>query len=148
MNRRQFLGVGTAFSVDAIAGCTGEHAHVGVGKVPTASLRMRPITDIEIAKEVTYGEGLAEKERQHELIRAAITDGSTTTKGTEPPFPEHKPFVLDNAVYELSYEIVDSRPATSFRTTLNPVEDSVDDSKAIRYRNLPSVDVETVRKRG
>lgn len=66
---------------------------------------MRPITDVEIAKEVTYGEGVAEKERRHELVTAAINDGSTT-KGTEPPFPENKPFVFENAVYRLSYEIM------------------------------------------
>lgn len=148
MKRRRFLAAGTALSIATLAGCTGEQAHAGVGKAPTASLKMRPISDIEIAKEVTYGEDLNEKERQHELVTAAINDESTTTKGTEPPFPEHKPFVFDNAVYELSYEIVESQPATSFQITLNPVEGSIDDAEAIQYRNLPPVDQDTFQERG
>lgn len=148
LKRRQFLAAGTALTVATIAGCTGKQAHAGVAKEPTASLKMQPITDTEIAKKVTYGEGLEEKERQHELVTVAIKDGSTTVKGTEPPFPENKPFVFDNAVYDLSYEIVESRLATSFQITLNPVEGPVDDSEAIQYENLPSVDKETFRKRG
>lgn len=145
MYRRQFLGLGFALATAAIAGCTGMQSSAGVGTVPTASLRMQPVTHIEIAEEVTYDSSV---EDHHPLDTDVITEGSMTVEATEPPFPENRPFVFDDSVYELSYEVTGSQPATSFRIILDPVEGAVEDSQTIQYQNLPSVDQEVFRNRG
>ena len=145
MNRRQFLGSGAALTTAAIAGCTGAQSIAGVGRVPTASLRMYPITDTEIAKEVTYDSSVGDP---HTMDTDVITEGSTTAKDTEPPFPENRPFVFDGSVYELSYEVTNSQPATSFHIILDPVEGPVESSQIIQYQDLPAVDKEVFRGRG
>lgn len=74
--------------------------------------------------------------------------GSTTTKDTEPPFPENRPFVFDGSVYELSYDVIDSQPATSFHIILDLIEGTVKSSEVVQYQDLPAVDKEVFRSRG
>lgn len=145
MNRRQFLGSGAALTTAAIAGCTGAQSSAGVGTVPTASLRMRPIADVEIAEEVTYDSSVGDS---HTVDTDVITEGSTTAKATEPPFPENRPFVFNGSIYELSYEVTDSRPATSFHIILDLIDDTVESSEVVQYQDLPAVDKEVFRGRG
>ena len=106
---------------------------------------MYPITDTEIAEEVTHDSSVGDP---HTVDTEVITEGSTTAKGTQPPFPANRPFVFDGSVYELSYEITNSQPAISFPIILDLIEGTVKDSEVVQYQDLPAVDKEVFQRRG
>lgn len=142
MNRREFLAAGASAAIAIGGGCTG------CAQSPSASLRMEPVADAGIAKEVTYRIEADEDNERYRIAAAAVENGSTTVEGTEPPLPEDRPFVHDGAVYELSLDVVSSVPATSFSFTLDPVEGSVPDGETVRYGDLPAVDREKFARNG
>lgn len=142
MDRREFLATGAALAIGVTGGCTG------CARSPSASLEMEPVTDAEIARRVTHrleADGDSERSR---LVSSAVENGSATREGTEPRLPENGTFVHDGSIYRLSREVVESRPATSFSFTLNPVEGSVDGSETVDYADLPAVDRRKFAERG
>lgn len=141
MDRREFLAAGATLAIATAGGCTG------CAQMPTASLRMDSITDAKITEKVTYGRESANSE-ERQLVADAIENQTASAEGTEPPFPADKPFVHDGSVLRLSYEVVESKPATVFHFTLDPAEGSVQDDETIRYEDLPAVDKEKFARNG
>lgn len=139
MDRREFLAAGATLAIATAGGCTG------CAKAPATSLRMVPLSDYETAEEVTQR---VDGDDERRLVREAVENGSATAEGTDPPFPEDRAFVYENAVYRLSREVVDSTSATRFHFTLNPAEESVPESETVRFADLPAVDRETFAARG
>jgi len=140
MDRREFLAAGATLAIATAGGCTG------CAREPATSLRLEPISDYEIAREVTYSlEGAADR---RELVADAVENGSATREATEPPVPENRSFVYRDSVYRLSHEVVETTDATTFQFTLNPAEESVPESETVRFEDLPAVDRETFAGRG
>lgn len=133
MDRREFLATGATLAIAAAGGCTG------CAQMPTASLRMDAISDAEIAEKVTH-DLESEDSLRYQLVSDAVENESETVEDTEPPFPANRSFVYDGSVHRLSHEVVESKPATVFRFTLNPADETVTDDESIRYENLPAVD--------
>jgi hypothetical protein len=148
MHRRTLLTSGVALGLTGLTGCLGSSGFLAVGHAPTASLRMEPVSDLTIAKRRTYGRGLDEQSPEYDLVRAAVDDGQTTVEDTEPPFPADRPFVFERSVYELSFDVVDSQPATTFFVILDPAEGDVGDDESIAYGDLPDVDRAVFERRG
>lgn len=151
MHRRTLLASGAALTLSGLtglAGCLGFGAETAVGTLPTASLRMEPVSDLTIAKRRTYGRGVDENSSEYDLVRAAVDDGQTTVEDVEPPFPADRPFVFEESVYELSFDVVDSRPATTFFVILDPAEGDVADDESVAYADLPDVDKAVFERRG
>lgn len=142
MNRREFLATGASLAITVTGGCTG------CARSPSASLEMDAVTDIEIAKRVTHRLERDEDSPEYQIVSEAVENGSTTVKRTEPRTSKNQTYVYDDAVYELTYEVVKSTPATSFQITLNPVEGEVPQSETVRFKDLPSVDRRKFRERG
>ncbi|WP_135854012.1 hypothetical protein [Halorussus salinus] len=140
MDRREFLASGATLAIATAGGCTG------CARAPATSLRLEPISDYEIAREVTYGlEGSSDR---RELVADAVENGSAAREATEPPFPENRSFVYRDSVYRLSREVVETTDATTFHFTLNPADGSVSESETVRFEELPAVDRETFADRG
>lgn len=141
VNRRTFLATGASLAAATVGGCTG------CVQGPAASFSMAPVTDAGIAREVTMHLERDEDADRFRLVTEAVENESTTREGTEPPFPRDRPFVYDGTVYELTYEVTESTPATVFSFTLNPVENPPRD-QTVRFETLPAVDREKFRRRG
>ncbi|SEO82988.1 hypothetical protein SAMN04487948_105366 [Halogranum amylolyticum] len=148
MHRRTLLASGAVLTLSGLAGCLGFGAETAVGTLPTASLRMEPVSDATIATRRTYGRGVDEESPEYDLVRAAVDDGPTRVDDTEPPFPADRPFVFEDGVYELSVDVVDSRPATTFFVVLDPAEGDVADEESVAYADLPEVDRAVFERRG
>lgn len=152
MNRRSFLAAGATLAAGVTGGCTG------CARIPTAKVSMEATTDEEIAVRATRSEDLDPSTDRYEFVRRVIENGPITVEDTEPRYPENRPFVFDGGVYRLSYEIVDSEPATSYRFTLESVDGEVEnggvekggveDGESIRYEELPEVDRRNLAERG
>jgi hypothetical protein len=69
-----------------------------------------------------------------------ILDGGTTVERTRPPVPEDQHVYYDDAVYVLSHEIVEQTPATRYHIRVDVVQDSLVDSEAVEFSDLPAVD--------
>jgi hypothetical protein len=140
MDRREFLASGATLAIAAAGGCTG------CSRSPATSLRLEPVSDYEIAREVTYGlEGSSDR---RELVAEAVENGSATREATDPPVPENRSFVYRDSVYRLSHEVIETTDATTFHFTLNPADGSVSESETVRFEELPAVDRETLAARG
>lgn len=148
MHRRRFLASCGTLLTTAASGCFYGGNMSRVVHLPTAHLEMERVSDTEVARHVTYEEYSDGTGTDTDLLATILEDGSATEQGTEPPLYEGRPFVHDGAVYELSHEVVDTTPATSFSITLNPVEGPVADGETVDYEDLPPVDRETFERRG
>ncbi|MFB6095828.1 MAG: hypothetical protein ABEJ74_00380 [Haloferacaceae archaeon] len=142
MDRREFLATGASLAIAATGGCTG------CARGPSASLRMEPVDDVEIARRVTHRLERDPDAPRYRLVAEAVENGSATVQRTEPVGPERATYVYDGAVYELVRETVDERQATSFQITLNPVDGSVPERETVRFADLPPVDRGKFRERG
>ncbi len=146
MNRRELLVGCGGLAASALAGCSGLVSKSGlasqsslVGHLPTASLRMSTITDENIAKRATLTR-LKLGNSDYELV-ASVVDGDTVTKrGTEPPFQRDRPLVYDDAVYQITYDVTDSKPVTIFWYTLDRADRSGRTADTVAYDDLPKVD--------
>lgn len=142
MDRREFLATGASLAITVTGGCTG------CARGPSASLSMEAVSDSEIARRVTHQLERDEDATQYQLVSEVVENGSATVERTESPIPQYRTYVYDGAVYELTYEVVESTPATSFQVLLDPVEGQVPASETVRFENLPAVDREKFRERG
>lgn len=147
MNRRALLASGITLGLSSFAGCTGFGGTLGVGRGAAAALRMTPISDTEIATRLTYRRGVDEESPDYDLVHAAVHDPTTTVEDTEPPFSEGYPFVFEEAVYELAFDVVDEQPATRFHVTLDPPEGEVAAEDVVAYADLPAVDKAVFERR-
>jgi hypothetical protein len=149
MDRRTFLASGAALAITVTGGCTG------CARSPTASMEMTPVDDVDVAERATSdllgreeGEEPDEPTDPRRVVRAAVENGSTTVRWTDPRVPADEPFVADGTVYELGRAVVDSQPATTFGFTLNPVEGDVAADETVRWEALPAVDREKLAEHG
>lgn len=142
MERRELLAAGAAFAATAVGGCTG------CASAPLASLSMERVSDVEIAERTTYRLDAEPGTPRHDLVSATVENESTIVNDTEPPLRSGEPFVFEGSVHELSYEVVESTPATTFAITLDPVESEPDSVETVRYEELPAVDRAKFRERG
>ena len=154
MNRRAALSMLSSGILILFAGCSGSNTRTDPandgdpGTSPVAELDLKAISDIEIAKRVTYRIDLEHRSSERELAGATIRNGSKTVSAANPPVPKNRPFIYNGSVYELSYEVVDTEPATTFRLTLSVAETTDQDADSIRYRNLPTADKAVLERFG
>jgi hypothetical protein len=138
MKRREFLVTGATLSIAASGGCTG------CAPAPKANLDMVETDDLGIARKVTfYEDGPIE-----DFYANVVETGTAVVNDTEVPYPANRSFVYEDAIYQLSYDITESRPAQVFPFTLNPAEGAVDESAVIRFEDLPNVDRQKLASRG
>lgn len=152
IRRRRFLAaIGTLLPAVS-AGCTSPLlGSTGGAEIPTAQLRMIPVSNAEIARRATYSFETTDSER-YRLFRTIVTNGSaTTTKASFPPLTEDHPFVYEDTVYRLSREVIGRHPVRTFSVTINPIRNrktasevktTLPESKTIQYEELPAVDRE------
>lgn len=140
MKRREFLVTGATLTIAASGGCTG------CVPAPKANLSMTETDDLGIAREVTYP--IEEDGPRSNFVSNAVENGTTVVNDTEARFPENRSFVYQEAIYQLTYDITDSRPARVFHFTLNRAEGEVNESEVIQFDDLPAVDREKFASRG
>lgn len=140
MKRREFLVTGATLTIAASGGCTG------CVPAPKARLSMTETDDLGIAREVTYP--IEEDGPRSNFVSNAVENGSTVVTDTEARFPENRSFVYRDAIYQLTYDITDSRPARVFHFILNPADGEVNESEVIQFDDLPAVDREKLASRG
>lgn len=140
MKRREFLATGATLTIAASGGCTG------CVPAPKANLYMTETDDVGIAREVTYP--LEEDGPRSNFVPNVVENGTMVVNDTEARFPANRSFVYGDAIYELTYDITDSRPARVFPFTLNRAEGEVNELEVIRFDELPEVDREKFASRG
>lgn len=155
MHRRTFLATVPSLAATALAGCTnplgaGQQAHA---RAPRAHVRAKAVDDRAIAEQVTNEylhevQGNDRDERKLAVLRNATGDGTGRIDGTlpvdDPPIPDHKPVLLDGAVYEISWEVVEQVPATRFEIMLRIPQSTPDPSEVVAWGDLPAVDREII----
>ena len=145
--RRRALLTSTATLLSAtLTGCTGlgssNSAAVGVAEVPTARLEMIPLADATLPPKVLYSIGVEDGPNRRVQLFDRILDGGTTIEGTRPPLPEDQHIFYDDAVYQLSHDVIEQTPATRYQIEVDIVQDTVTQSEAIQFSKLPAVDRE------
>lgn len=154
MDRRVLLTLLSNVFALAVAGCTGTRTGAtpensgDPGTSPVADFEMTPVSDTEIARRVTYRIDLEHRTSERELAAAVISNGSQRVTATNRPVPENRPFIYNESVYELSYELLDAESATTFRLTFSAVESPDQDEESIQYRNLPAIDQRMLERFG
>jgi uncharacterized protein YceK len=77
-----------------LAGCSGVNSRVNPtsdgdpGTSPVAELDMKTVSDVEIAKRVTYRIDLEHRSSERDLAVATIWNGSKRVSATNAPAPE------------------------------------------------------------
>ncbi|SFS00122.1 hypothetical protein SAMN05216559_2313 [Halomicrobium zhouii] len=142
MRRRTLLASTAALLPAALSGCqTGPETSGNlVDEVPTASFQMTAVTDAELPEKVLYSLQSYPDEDPDAALLERIRDGGATTEGTRPPLPANRHIATDDAVVELSKEVVGETPATTYSVKVDIVQDSIQDDEAIRFTDLPEVD--------
>lgn len=154
--RRRALLTSVAIAVpSALAGCTdlnplggtGSGNGNGAGEIegPTASLKMEAMNDTELLSEGLIGR-IGDSSNAKLLDR--ILDGGATVEKTRPPLPKDQHLFYDNAVYQLSYEVVERSPATFYSVKVDIAKEPASEAETIRFSELPAVDRETFTKNG
>jgi hypothetical protein len=149
LSRRSLLG-GVATGIVGLAGCigTGKPQETGNENDPggsagnsvalTASLSMTPVTETEIARRFAL-------ESDRPLLKRLATNGSTTVEAVQPPLEASAtvgPYIYEDTLYQISYEITGKRKADRYRVEINSVEGSVAEENTIAFGKLPAVDRE------
>lgn len=137
--RRDLLTTTGAAVAVTLAGCTGEGLSSGDAQLPPATFRMDVVDDAELPPKVLYTVGIEGPARRAELM-AEIVDGGTTVNRTRPPLPEDRHIYYDDTVYQLSYEIIEQTPATSYQIRVDIVQGTVTEAETIAFSDLPAVD--------
>lgn len=150
-SRRCFLQIGVSTLVASVAGCTGlgsSNGALGVAEAPTARLEMIGLADAALPPKVLYSVGVEDGPDRRARLFERILDGGTTVQGTRPPLPEEQHIFYDDAVYQLSHDVVEQTPATRYSVKVDIVEGSVTDAEAIQFAELPEVDREEFDEHG
>lgn len=109
---------------------------------------MEAVTDAEIGERVTGGDGIEETDRRYGVVTEAVTNGTATRNGTEPPLANGTSVAYGGSVYDLRYEVIESQPATRFRIALEPLDPDPDPGGVVEYEALPAVDRRKFEQRG
>lgn len=145
MRRRTVLTSTGTFLSAILTGCTGfgpSNGVLGVAEDATARLEMTALTDAALPPKVLYGVGVEGDSDHRVKLFERILDGGTTTEGTRPPFPKDQHIFYDDAVYQLSYDVVEQTPATNYQIRVDVVQGTVNESEAIQFSELPAIDRE------
>lgn len=151
MRRRALLASTTTLLSATLAGCTGlgsSDGALGVAEAPTARLEMVALADAALPPKVLYSVGVEDGPDRRAQRFERILDGGTTVQGTRPPLPENQHIVYDDAVYQISHDVVEQTPATRYSVKVDIVEGTVTDAEAIRFADLPEVDREAFAEHG
>lgn len=159
MDRRTLLGSVSSGVVISLVGClgssnrdsggTGGETESGdPGTSPVADLELTAVSDVDFSKRVTYDISVEHRTAERELAASVIDNDSKAINATNRPFPENRPFVYNESVYELSYDVTDSATATIFRLTLSEVDNTEENNNTIEYTALPRVDKEALKEYG
>jgi hypothetical protein len=109
---------------------------------------MTALADAAVPPKVLYGVGVEDGPDRRVQLFERILDGGTTVEGTRPPLPEDQHIFYDDAVYQLSHDVVEQTPATSYQVRVDIVQETVTESEAVQFSDLPAVDREKFAARG
>jgi hypothetical protein len=151
MRRRALLAAAASSLPAIVAGCTSPGGFSGsnaAAEAPTARLELATIADAKLPTKVLYTVRPAEGNDATAQLFDRILDGGTKTKATRPPLPKQQHIAYQEGVYELSYEVVEETPATSYSVKVDIVTDSVIEAEAIQFADLPEVDQQEFAEHG
>lgn len=132
--RHHLLPLGALLVLVLLAGCSAP-----------GSLSMDPVTDGEIAERASRslersGPGPdAGDDPEVRMLRDALENGSGTMEASSPPVREGLPFAYDGAYYDLTWEVVDRRTATSVSIEID-YNATDPEGERIAYEDLPAPD--------
>lgn len=143
VSRRAFLGATGATIVGGLAGCTapGGQSMGGVDRT-AATLWMSAVDDAELPTRAIYSVGIDDGPSWRADLMDDILDAGATIERLGPPLPEGDHIYYDETIYQLAYEVTEKTPADKFHLRLDIVQETVTESKAIRFADLPTVDKE------
>lgn len=150
MNRRRILA--TLGSIAALpAGCLGVDPDTLTGDTledtaPPGRLALETISDRALVRRLLYTAD--PNDETHAKIVEDGVSGGVTVAATKPPIPTDGQIHYDSGVYELDAEPVEETPTTVFSVKVDIVTDSVDESAAVRFSELPEVDRKKFREHG
>lgn len=129
--RRRLLPLVGLLVLVLLAGCSA-----------AGSMTMDPVTDAEIAERASRGIGPAgapADDPEARAIRSAIENGSGTVEAQSPPVRDGLPFAYEGAYYDLSWEVIDERTATSVSLVVD-YNATDPEGRRIAYDDLPAAD--------
>jgi hypothetical protein len=108
---------------------------------------MATLADSVLPSKILYVVGNENPNRRAKLLNR-ILDGGATTTNTRPPLPDDQHLLYDDTVYRLSKTITEKTPATRYSVKVDIAEETVNESTAIHFSELPKVDRETFAEHG
>ena len=129
--RRRLLPLLGLLLLVLLAGCSA-----------AGSMTMEPVTDAEVAERASRGIGPAgdpADDPEARAIRSAIENGSGTIEAQSPPVRDGHPFEYLGSYYDLSWEVVDERTATSVSLVVD-YNATDPEGRRIAYEDLPAAD--------
>lgn len=161
MQRRTFVST-VCLSLVSLAGCANTRSpnrdpggsggypsgDAAVADRPNAYLNMTAIDESALPPKVLYSLGEDDGPDSRVRLMERIVDSPTTVEGTRPPLPENEHIFYDGVIYQLSHEVVEQTPATTYSVKIDIVQDSVEADEAIQFADLPEVDREIFDRRG
>lgn len=154
MDRRTVLSGILGSGLLVLGGCTRggdstppERDH-DVGRAPVAALKMEAVSDLDIAKRVTYRIDLPHRTRERKFVEFILQEQSSTITASAQPVPEDRPFVIDSRIYRLSAKVQDTFEATTYRLSLTAVDTAASESNVISFDELPAVDKHVLERYG
>lgn len=105
-------------------------------------MTMDPVSDAELAERASRDlgpAGAAADDPEARTIRSAIENGSGTIEARSPPVRDGHPFAYDGAYYDLSWEVIDERTATSVSLVVD-YNATDPGGRRIAWEDLPAVD--------
>jgi len=158
--RRSFLTV-LPIGLTGIAGCAGggqpqdggdgSDGSAGTrGPAATAVMTMTRVNDTDIARRFAV-EFSSETDNTRQVFERIVENGSATVEAVEPPISSSDrvgPWMYENTIYRVSYEVTGQRSAAEYTLKIDPVEGSVSDDEVISFEELPAVDREKLASIG
>ncbi|WP_440991205.1 hypothetical protein [Haloarchaeobius baliensis] len=107
---------------------------------------MRETDAAGVARELVdsdYGE-------HRSLVSEAVREDASTVESVHPPLSSGTVLIYDDVVYALTFEVVDSQPATTYSLAVDDVDWTgvSGDGPSIQFSELPPVDREKLAARG
>lgn len=130
MRRRRFLASATTALVLPLAGCS---------EPAGGSLSMMAMEDDSAIGRQWAGstDNLSRKRRT--LVESAIAGEAPRRTGRSPPYEAPRPLEHEEAVYEITHEVVDSRSVTRYRIRIDYDPETIP-ANVVAYADLPEAD--------
>lgn len=143
--RRLLAGLASGAAV-GLSGCAAFSPGIPRGPVIELSLNMRRTDAAGVAWELVY----TDYGEHRSLVSEAVRENESTVESVHPPLSSGTVLIYDEVVYEVTFEVVDSRPATTYSLVFDDVEWTgvSGDGPSIRFPQLPRVDREKLAARG